>query len=55
MKIHENITGTIGHTPLVRLQRVTDGAAADVVAKLECFNPLSSVKDRIGLSMILDK
>ncbi len=52
MKIHDDITKTIGHTPLVRLNRVTDGAAATVVVKLEFFNPLGSVKDRIGAAMI---
>jgi cysteine synthase len=51
-RIYDNITQTIGHTPLVRLNRITDGAAATVLVKLEFFNPLSSVKDRIGNAMI---
>src|SRR5438093_3222672 len=51
-KIYEDITQTIGHTPLVRLRRVIGDSKATVVAKLENFNPLWSVKDRIGVSMI---
>ncbi len=52
MKIYEDITETIGRTPLVRLNKVTAGLEAQIVAKLESFNPLASVKDRVGVSMI---
>ena len=54
MKIYEDITKTVGHTPLVRLKRMAAGSAAEVAVKLESFNPLSSVKDRIGVAMIDD-
>jgi cysteine synthase A len=51
-RIYDDITQTIGNTPLVRLRRVTSGCQAVVTAKLESFNPLWSVKDRIGVAMI---
>ena len=61
LKIHQITRGIaadaselIGNTPLVRLNRVTDGAGAEVVAKLEFFNPLASVKDRVGVAMLVD-
>lgn len=50
MRIHDNVTTTVGNTPLVRLNRMADGAT--VVAKLESFNPTNSVKDRIGVAII---
>jgi cysteine synthase A len=51
-RVYADITRTIGNTPLVRLNRVTKGLPATVLAKLESFNPLGSVKDRIGVNMI---
>ncbi|MBD3426237.1 MAG: cysteine synthase A [Candidatus Omnitrophica bacterium] len=52
MNIHENITQTVGGTPLMRLSAFDEGLPGNIVAKAEFFNPLSSVKDRIGLAMI---
>ena len=52
MRIAEDITRLVGRTPLVRLRRFSEETGAEVVAKLESFNPCGSVKDRIGLSMV---
>ncbi len=54
LKIADNITKLVGNTPLVKLNKITQGAYAAIAAKLESFNPLSSVKDRIGVAMIED-
>ena len=56
-RIYESIVDTIGATPLVRMGRLAEaeGCRADLVAKLEFFNPLASVKDRIGLAMIFSR
>lgn len=53
-RIYDDITKTVGSTPLVRLNRLTEGLEATVVVKLESFNPLSSVKDRMGVALIED-
>ncbi|MDQ3382328.1 MAG: pyridoxal-phosphate dependent enzyme, partial [Actinomycetota bacterium] len=52
MPVHEDITKIIGDTPLVRLNRLTEGLAAEVLVKLESQNPAASVKDRIGAAII---
>ena len=53
-KVYDSITECVGNTPLIRMRRITDGAPASVLGKLENFNPLWSVKDRIGVAMIED-
>jgi len=52
MKVYNNITEVFGNTPLVRINKITDGAAGNVYAKLEFYNPSSSIKDRLGIAMI---
>lgn len=52
MKIYEDITQTTGNTPLVRINKITKGLGATIIVKIESFNPLSSIKDRIGVAMI---
>ena len=52
MKVYSDITKIVGNTPLVKLNRITDGAKANVYAKLEFYNPTSTVKDRIGIAMV---
>src|SRR5438552_16932913 len=52
MKIANDVTELVGNTPLVRIRRLTQGAAGQVVAKLEFYSPAHSVKDRIGVAMI---
>jgi cystathionine beta-synthase len=54
LQIHDNILGTMGHTPLVRINRVASSVRAQIVAKVEYFNPGGSVKDRIGIQIIED-
>jgi cysteine synthase A len=51
-RIYDDVTDLIGHTPLVRLNRLTEGLDAQVVVKLEFYNPANSVKDRIGVAII---
>ena len=53
-KIFSDITKTVGHTPLVKINRMAVGLEATILVKIESFNPLSSVKDRIGVAMIED-
>ena len=52
MPIYDDVTKLVGNTPLVRLNRITGSAGATVLAKLEFYNPASSVKDRIGVAMV---
>ncbi|HEX8834004.1 MAG TPA: cysteine synthase A [Abditibacteriaceae bacterium] len=52
MKVADNVTALVGNTPLVRINRLTQGCVAEIVAKLEFYNPAHSVKDRIGVAMV---
>ena len=52
MKIYDDITQVFGNTPLVRINKIMDGAGAEVLAKLEFYNPTSTVKDRLGIAII---
>lgn len=52
MKVYSDITKIVGNTPLVKINRISDGAAANIYAKLEFYNPTSTVKDRIGIAMV---
>ncbi len=51
-QVYDNITQVFGRTPLVRLNRLTEGAGATVLAKLEFYNPSASVKDRLGVGIV---
>jgi cysteine synthase A len=52
LKIYDDITQVYGNTPLVRINKIMDGAGAEVLAKLEFYNPTSTVKDRLGIAII---
>ena len=52
MTLYNNITEIVGNTPLVKINNITDGAKANVFAKLEFYNPTSTVKDRIGIAIV---
>ncbi|MFP4600980.1 MAG: pyridoxal-phosphate dependent enzyme, partial [Persicimonas sp.] len=54
MPIHDSIVDLVGHTPLIRLNKVVGDCPAEIVAKAEFFNPCGSVKDRVGANMIAD-
>ena len=52
MPIYDDVTALVGNTPLVRINRLSEGAGATIAAKLEFYNPASSVKDRIGVAIV---